>query len=48
MIRGLIYKSSTIAFFLKAFFRNSAIKMAKLLCLSKKRNKFLCFAPNFS
>jgi hypothetical protein len=33
----------------RAFFCNFAIKkMAKLLCLGKKRNEFLCFALDFS
>ncbi len=30
------------------FFCNIAIKMAKLLRLDKKRNKFLCFVLDFS
>jgi len=29
-------------------FRNSATKVAKLLCLGKKRKVFLCFALDFS
>ena len=31
-----------------SFFRNSATKVAKLLCLGKKRKVFLCFALDFS
>ena len=34
--------------FVTDFFRNFAIKMANLLRLGKKRNKFLCFALDFS
>ena len=30
------------------FFRNSAIKIAKILRLGKKKNKFFCFALVFS
>ena len=44
MIRGhIFYISSTIAFFLKAFFRNFAIKMTKLLCLGKKKKQVSLF-----
>jgi len=35
-------------FVVRPIFRNFAIKMAKLLRLGKKRNKFLCFALDFS
>ena len=31
-----------------SFFRNFVTKVAKLLCLDKKINKFLCFVLDFS
>ena len=41
-------RKTSFPFAFLSFFRNFAIKIAKLLRLGKKRNKFLCFALDFS
>jgi hypothetical protein len=38
----------SFSFAFLSFFCNFAIKMAKLLRLGKKKNKFFCFALDFS
>ena len=41
-------RKASFSFAFHSFFRNFAIKMANLLRLDKKRNKFLCFVLDFS
>ena len=41
-------RKTSFPFAFLSFFRNFAIKIAKLLHLGKKRKKFLCFALDFS